>query len=129
MFGPARSAIDSGPYCPALPPAIPCRRAPSPLASCSTSAASCSSERRLGAICMCRLSRCLVTRWQGSSNASWLLMRATVHLCQSCPHFAARSPCSVALSLMRNFGLIGGTSRALGALSAALAKLAAGPAQ
>ena len=33
---------------------------------------------------------------------------------------------SVTLSLMRNFGLIGGTSRALGALSAAVSKLAAG---
>jgi hypothetical protein len=32
----------------------------------------------------------------------------------------------VTLSLMRNFGLIGGTSRALGALSAAVSKLATG---
>lgn len=44
------------------------------------------------------------------------------------PH-AAPMPCSVMLSLMRNFGLIGGTSRALSAMSAALAKLASGKAR
>ena len=60
------------------------------------------------------------------STFSHTMRRSKACALQLCPPDVPKLLCSVTLSLMRNFGLIGGTSRALGALSAALAKLTAG---